>query len=407
MRQVFNGQVFLADGTTPAWGAQVLYFEPCDNEPKLARSTDALGNLKPRSTWWMNIPAIPGELQGPLEPVVVALLPGACGATVVPPPERSDIPLRVVLPPAISQRGHVKVGGQAPSRLNGTIRVKAGYQDRGFLNELLSVSATADVDGNFTLAGLTPGKYLIQAALDDIWLSPSTAVHVTDSEPKPIELNIPAPGAPVVVKMVDAKGQPRIGETLTIDRTTGPLEETLWPREWTSDGVGVVTIPTLEAGKHVLRAINATSPLTVTVPALPAKGAVEAKMLLKDPLPGAKTTPLYKPRETLPEIPDRPADDPLRGKNEDIQATVLSKIPSGTKYYRVRQISEREAWTDIDYRPEFGSRMVGTDITMKLGDYKENGSTITVIAVFGMDRKGDGEYLSTVRIEKAIDLKSQ
>ena len=253
-RNVFNGQVLLSDGSTPAWCAQVLYFQPGDNEPKQARTTDALGQFRPRGTWWMNIPAKPGELQGPSEPVVVAFLPGTCGAAILPPPERSDQPMRIVLPPPIAQRGQVKVGGGAPTQLNGTIHVKAGYQDKGFLNELLSVTTTADLDGNFTLAGLTPGNYLIQAALDDIWLSPSSAVHVTKGNPEPIELNIPPPGTPVVMRLVDKNGTPRIGEKLTIDRASGPLAESLWPQEWTSDGLGVVNIPTLEAGKHVLHA---------------------------------------------------------------------------------------------------------------------------------------------------------
>ena len=132
----------------------------------------------------------------------------------------------------------------------------------------------------------------------------------------------------------------------------------MWPHEWISDGLGVVNIPTLEAGKHVLHAGNAAA-VTVTVPPLPAKAAVEAKITLSDPPPGTKTAPRYKPRETLPEIPDRPANDPLRGKEEDIQAMVVSKIPLGTKYYRVRQIADRESWNEIHYRPQNSSRRSG------------------------------------------------
>ena len=111
-RNVFNGQVFLSNGSTPAWCAQVLYFQPGDNEPKQARTTDALGQFRPRATWWMNIPAKPGALQGPSEPVVVAFLPGTCGAAILPPPERSDQPMRIVLPLPIAQRGQVKVGAR-------------------------------------------------------------------------------------------------------------------------------------------------------------------------------------------------------------------------------------------------------------------------------------------------------
>ena len=58
---------------------------------------------------------------------------------------------------------------------------------------------------------------------------------------------------------------------MTIDRPAGPLTETLWPHEWTSDGAGVVNIPTLEAGKHLLRTPDSTKPIEVNVPPLPAK----------------------------------------------------------------------------------------------------------------------------------------
>jgi hypothetical protein len=405
MRQL-TGKVFMSDGKSPAQGAHVLYFEPGYEDPQITMMSDALGNLRPRNERWLRRPAKPAETPNRREPIVVALLPGACGATIVPPPERSDIPIRLVLPAAVSLEGRVNVGGADPSKLNAAIRIRAAYQIKDSLDHLLDVETTADLDGHFTLAGLTPGSYLVQAALDDIWLSPSTAVHVMEHNPKPIELNISAPGSPIVVKVFDKAGKPRIGETLTIDRPAGPLAESLWPHEWISDGLGVVNIPTLEEGKHVLRAVNADA-VTVTVPPLPAKGAVEVKITMNGPAPGTKTAPLYKPRESLPEIPDRAANDPLRGKEADIQQMVVAKIPIGTKYYRVRQIAKREAWKDIIYQSRTTFRQSGEDIMMKLGSYKDDGKTITVVAIFEMNRAGDGfSYSSAVRIEKAADLES-
>ena len=143
----------------------------------------------------------------------------------------------------------------------------------------------------------------------------------------------------------------------------------------------------------------------MTVPPLPAKDAVEVKISLNDPPPGTKTAPHYKPRETLSEIPDRPDKRSAARKESDIQALVVGKIPLGTKYYLVRRISDREGWKEIHYRPQNSSRRVWADMTMELGHYKEDGKTVTVVAIFEMDRKGDGEYLSQVRIEKAMDLK--
>jgi hypothetical protein len=405
-RNVLDGKVFLSDGTTLAWGAQVLYFQPGDDEPKIVRTTDVLGNFKPRGTWWMNLPKKAGAVEGPPEPVVVAFLPGACGAAVVPPPELSDQPMRILLPPAMSLEGQVKVGGTAPSKLDAVVHVMAAYQDKGFLNPLLSVKTTANVDGHFTLAGLTPGTYVVQAALDDIWLSKSQTIHVADETLKPLALDIPSPGAPVVLRLVNSAGKPVIGELVTIERPSGPLTEVLWPHEWTSDGAGVVSIPTLEAGRHQLHAEHSSKPIEVDVPQLPAKGPVEIKITLESALLGAKKEYFYEPREKLPEVPDRPADDPLRGDEPDIKAMVLKKIPVGTKYYLVRQTCEREAWKEANYRPP-GARQVWADMTIELGHYKENGKTITVVATFEMDRKDDGEYLSAVRIDKAVDLKGE
>ena len=39
------------------------------------------------------------------------LLPGSTGATLLPPPERADDPLRITLPPPMSLEGRVTVGG--------------------------------------------------------------------------------------------------------------------------------------------------------------------------------------------------------------------------------------------------------------------------------------------------------
>ena len=293
--QRLMGKVFQSDNATRASGAYVLYFEPGYDEPQIVAVSDALGNLQTRTDIFWNQSPTPGKANDLAEPVIIAFLPGGTGATFLPPPGRADDPMRIVLPPPISLGGEVRVGDEAPSNLNATVHVKAAYQGKGVFNKVLSVQTTADVDGRFTLAGLTPGDYLVQAALDDIWLSPSKAVHVSDHDPEPIELDIAAPGAPVVVKLVDRAGKPIVGQTITIDRPAGPLTETFWAHEWTSDGAGVVNIPTLEAGKHMLRSAESPSPqpspvrrgrmeaaksIEIEVPALPAKGAVEVTFKL-------------------------------------------------------------------------------------------------------------------------------
>jgi hypothetical protein len=86
---------------------------------------------------------------------------------------------------------------------------------------------------------------------------------------KAVNLEIPLPGAPVVVQLRDAEGKAAPGRNVTLEHE-GPLSS-LWPKQWTSDGAGVVYIPTLEAGRHVIRGPGVAKPVTVNVPPLPGK----------------------------------------------------------------------------------------------------------------------------------------
>jgi hypothetical protein len=269
-------RVFLSDGVTPASGALVLFFKPGRPQAIITAVADALGNLQAHGTAQMIASMPAGTEQGPASPVVVAFLPGACGATIQPMPQPGE-PVRLVLPAPVMLRGRV-----ATAARTGTIRVLAAYRDRGFLNAALSVQATADAGGNFTLAGLTPGTYQLQAALDEIWLSPSVTVRVADRDPAPVHLAIAAPGAPLVVHLEDRSDKPVIGGSIAVARPDGPLAEALWPRVWTADGAGIVFIPTLEAGPHTLRSLNSARPTPVQVPALPAP-PVDVRMTIDEP----------------------------------------------------------------------------------------------------------------------------
>lgn len=278
-----NGTVVLADGRTPALGAQLLYFEPGKAQPTILAMTDALGAAHPRGLW-QSASILPGSsAQGPAEPVVVAFLPGSTGATIMPAPVRSGDTLRITLPPARAADGQVTVAGVAPTHRPGQIRVVASYQDRGMLNPALSLETTADPDGRFQLAGLTPGRYLVQAALDEIWLSPSIALLVGERDPASITLAIPAPGAPVRIRLVDRTGRPAIGVRLTLDRPAGPLATALWPARFEAGGAGLIQIPTLEAGHQAVRAAGSDKPVGFEVPPLPAKAPVEVSITVDRP----------------------------------------------------------------------------------------------------------------------------
>jgi protocatechuate 3,4-dioxygenase beta subunit len=272
-----TGKVFLSDGRTPAFGAQVLYYEAGSTMPAIFSMTDALGNLHPRGMWRSASDGAYAPQDAPSSPVLVALLPGACGATIQTSPVRPDEPVHLILPPPASLMGRVTVGGFTPSEWPGVIHVLAAYQGKGFLASALDVVTTADADGHFTLAGLTPGTYVIQAALDEIWLSSQATVHVAGTSTRPIKLSIPLPGVPVRIKLRDSSGNPVTEKSITIDRS-GPLAN-LWPREWASDGAGMIYVPTLEAGRHTIRTPGSPRVVTVDVPPIPAR-PVQVRVLV-------------------------------------------------------------------------------------------------------------------------------
>ena len=129
------------------------------------------------------------------------------------------------------------------------------------------------------MAGLTPGHYRIQAALDNIWLSSSAPLDVSDRSINDLMvLTIPPPGGAVVVRVFRADGKPKFGQSVTIDRPAGPLAGLLWPKEWITDGAGETRIPALEAGKHTLRLKESAVTAEVVVPALPVEHAVAVQM---------------------------------------------------------------------------------------------------------------------------------
>jgi hypothetical protein len=166
--QRLTGKIFRADGVTPALGAKLLYFEAHETTPSFVAMADALGTVQSRGFWRPL-----GARSSPTQPMAVVFLPGTAGAAIKLLPRPPDGPLRITLPAPIAVSGRVLVGGVAPSGRRGTIEVLAQWQGEDFLKPYLNVKTTAEADGNFYLGGMTPGDYVIQAALDSIWLSPT------------------------------------------------------------------------------------------------------------------------------------------------------------------------------------------------------------------------------------------
>jgi hypothetical protein len=250
--RLLTARVVLDDGTTSAGLARLGYYSPGERDARGICMVDTGGTTRSRY-WWENddvdfAAELPGTPQGE---VAVAWAPGRCGAAIVPFPEQLDEPLIIKLPSPISLRGKVIVEGDGETVTNGTLTVRAQYQGRGKLDDWLSVETTAGADGMFELAGLTPGKYRVQAVMDGIWLSASTEFTAGDQRPEPIRLTIQAPGGPVLVRVSGQQdGSP---VKLRVDRPAGPLHDRHWPKFLTADGAGVVRVPALEAGKHVIR----------------------------------------------------------------------------------------------------------------------------------------------------------
>lgn len=242
--------VYLPDGTTPAWGAQGAVFVPTTWQAVRSARADALGVLSPTSSWYSDqTPADPPP-GSPTQPTLVAWLPGANGAAIVPLEDAAKAPL--ILPAAASIRGRITLAGKTVSGVNSSFIVRAAYQGRGKLNALLSVEATAQADGSFELAGLTPGTYRVQAARDGIWLSESRQITVEGGTSR-LDFDIKGAGAPTILRLSDADRQPLAGQTLILMRPPGPLTERLWPESVTTDAKGAVRLEGLEAGAHQLK----------------------------------------------------------------------------------------------------------------------------------------------------------
>lgn len=280
--RLLTGQVFLSDGTTPAWGARAALFIPETPQPAQMARADALGRLSKGDYWagdeYLDNTGRPRPMKpgSPVGPVAVAWLPGASGAVVVPVTD--TLPARFVLPPPLSVSGRVTVGGGPVTGLPSSFRILAAYQGCGKLNPLLSVDATAQADGTFTLAGLTPGTYRVQAARDGLWLSETLTLTVTASGAlPPLNLDIAPPGVPVLLHLTGKFGDALPGRTVTLDRPAGPLTELLWPPSATADPRGDLRLDGLEAGLHTL---DGTAAFTVPPLAGASAHAAETQTLV-------------------------------------------------------------------------------------------------------------------------------
>jgi hypothetical protein len=259
------GTIVRSDGASAAFAACALLFQPERDQPSARGVTDAAGSLTWSGVW------MAGETRGgarrAARPTAVVWLPGETGAAIIELAPGG--PFRATLAPPIAVGGRVTLGGRPANGRNARLLVVAAHQGLGVLDEALGVRATCDAAGHFTLRGMTPGRYRVQAACDGIWLSAGVdAVIASGREPAEINLDIAEPGEALAIELVDQRGRPVSGRGIAPIRPHGPLAA-LWPPRFRTNAGGRALILGLEAGRHAIRIDGEPSPREVQIGASP------------------------------------------------------------------------------------------------------------------------------------------
>ncbi len=258
------GSVVLHDGTTPAFGAEALLYVPEHADPVSAAFSDVAGRLAWRGQWFSPGPEAG---TGPVDrPTIVVRIPGQVGAAILPvEPGR---PVRMTLPAPREATGQVTLGGRPGGGRNARIRVVAAHQDRGVLGR--AARRRDDSPGRRLLRAPRPDPGPIHRPgrpRRDLALFERRADRRRRPRPPaPLALDIPAPGRPLSLQIVDPESRPAAEWPIGLVRPAGPLAS-LWPTAVHTGPDGTLTLRGLEAGRHAILVGEGKERREVVVPA--------------------------------------------------------------------------------------------------------------------------------------------
>jgi hypothetical protein len=229
--------VFLPD-SEPAGNATVLGFFPVDRQLSNGK-TNALGQHSIRPDWVRSekYRHVPGT---PRNDSLVVWVPGLTAKRVVEVPSNQADDLTVNLKIGHRVTGTVTINGKSPLSVPAPIKVRLAHQGLGRLDDWMSFNVTADAYGEFEINGVTPGDYVCQASLEELWLSDPIRLSVAKDES--LTLSIPELGQPTVVQFTSKDGAPFRGHQVEVQRPSGPLTREFQSAELTTDGKGRVTL---------------------------------------------------------------------------------------------------------------------------------------------------------------------
>lgn len=275
-RKPISGRVWLFDKGTPADGARFMAYAPNLHVPVSAGWSDPSGRVQSDSRPVPTLPRNPPIPNDITSPILIAWIPGKTGRAIVPLSFTGDEPdeLDVILPRGIPVTGQVTIGGKSPLVVPAPVTVVLQSATESRVSLLTAQKITANADGSFAFNDLTPGRYVCQAALDDLWLSPSIELEVTD-EPANVKLRIPSPGGTARVRFQRPDRSPWQRQMVEVNWPDGPLTRKLRPTTYTTDfagelildGAPVGTIGVRRHGDSTWHKVEITAP-TQTPPRL-------------------------------------------------------------------------------------------------------------------------------------------